>query len=105
MSKGKQKGKDSQSSEKAEGITQISKPEELKALLMNIRDKMSEGVGAPIFAVSAMNYALCRPNIYTLLNDENKELARDVWLRIKSAGLHVKSPPMLFGADEEQSAG
>ena len=62
---------------------------------------MSEEEGCPaIFALSALNYVLSLENVYTILNEENKELARDIWLRLERSGLELKSPPVLFGHAE-----
>ncbi|MDC0357635.1 hypothetical protein OAO01_02385 [Oligoflexia bacterium] len=74
---------------------------DLKGFLLNIRDRMTEEIAAPIYASSAMNHILTLPNIYDVLDEENKEIARDIWLRLKQAGIQIKTPPMLFGAEEE----
>ena len=79
--------------------TQITTVEELKTHLNCIRDKMSEGLAAPIYAVTAMNQLLNEPVIYKLLTEETKELARDIWLRLKHAGLQLRNPPILFGME------
>lgn len=81
-----------------EGVAEVMNEAELKSFLVTIRDKMSEGTCPAIFSLSSMNYVLNQPNIYEVMNKENKELARDVWLRIKQSGLQVKEPPMLFEA-------
>lgn len=74
---------------------------DLKNFLLNIRDKMTEQVAAPIYAASAMNQVLNMPEVYDLLDKTNKEIARDIWLRLKQAGMQVRNPPMLFSADED----
>ena len=61
---------------------------------------MAEEIAAPIYAVTAMNQILTNPEFLTFFSDENKELARDIWLRIKQGGFQVRDPPTLFGADE-----
>jgi hypothetical protein len=48
-----------------------------------------------------MNFVLNLPNIYNLLDNENKELARDIWLRIKQSGMQLRNPPMLFQPEED----
>ncbi|MEZ4752879.1 MAG: hypothetical protein R3A13_01005 [Bdellovibrionota bacterium] len=80
---------------------ELSSAKELKKFLLNIRDKMTDGSAPAINALSAMNYLLCQSEIYTVLNEENKEIARDIWLRLRQAGLQVKNPPLLFTPDEE----
>jgi hypothetical protein len=72
----------------------------LKAFLNNIRDRITDNGAAPIYAMSAMNHVMTLPAIYDLLDNENKEIARDIWLRIKQSGLQVRMPSLLFSADE-----
>jgi len=80
----------------------ISTKVELKAFLLNVRDKMAEGVSAAIYGMSAINFVLNLPDIHGMLDNDNKELARDIWLRLKQAGVQLRNPPMLFSADEEE---
>lgn len=84
-----------------EGFGSIASKEDLKAFLVGIRDKMTDQSAAPIYAVSAMNFALNLPTIYTLLDNENKEIARDIWLRIKQSGMQLRNPPLLFQPEED----
>ena len=40
---------------------------------------------------------LCRlPNARELFDDDLKEQAKDLWLKIKSTGLQLNDPPLLF---------
>ena len=78
----------------------VSSKAELKIVLLNIRDKMEEEVAAPIYALSAMNHLMTLPDIYSWLDNENKEIARDIWLRLKQSGLQLRNPPLLFAPDE-----
>ena len=77
--------------------TEIGSVEELREFLNDIRSKLAEQGNTAIYAMSAMNFVMNLPDIYNLLDPENKEIARDVWLRIKNAGINVDDPPMLFG--------
>jgi len=70
--------------------------EEVKDFFRNVLDKTVEGTAAQIYAVTAINYILNLPNVYEVMDAENKELARDIWLHIKQAGFQLKEPPMLF---------
>ena len=81
----------------------ISSKSEPKDFLLNIRDKMTEDTAAPVYAASAMNHVLSMPDIYDLLDKTNKELCRDIWLRLKKAGFHLRIPPMLFSPEEQAS--
>ena len=100
--KGKKEAKEKQ--EKASTVEdaafgQITTKSELKSFLAGLRDKMTDQTAAPVYALSAMNHVLNIPEIYQFLDNENKELARDIWLRLKQAGVQIKNPPMLFGSD------
>ncbi len=80
---------------------EVTSAADLKSFLLSIRDGMADDTVAPIFAVSAINNILNNSKIYKMLDKENKELARDIWLRIKQSGMQLKNPPVLFSADEE----
>jgi hypothetical protein len=88
-------------SESSEASPVISSKAELKTFLTLIKERIEDESAAPIYVVSAMNYALNTPEVYGFLDQENKELARDIWLRIVQSGLHVRVPSMLFSAEEE----
>lgn len=81
----------------AELFSEMTTPAEVKKFLTSLRDRMAEQTAAPIFAVSALNHLLNLPKIYQLLDNESKEVARDVWLRLKQSGLQLRNPPILFG--------
>lgn len=83
-----------------DSVSDVNSRKDLKSFLLNIQDKLTDGTAAPVYALSAMNRLMTLPNIYDCLDKENKELARDVWLRIKQAGFQVKNPPLLFSEDE-----
>ena len=79
----------------------ITSKAELESFLLTIRDKMEDGVAPPLYALSAMNHVMNLPGIYGWLDNETKEIARDIWLRLKQAGLQVINPPILFSEGEE----
>ena len=84
---------------------EIKSKEDLREFLLNIRDKMADGSAAPIYALSALNHVMTLPNVYDVLDKENKETARDIWLRLRQAGFQLKNPPLLFGMDGEDVPG
>ena len=83
-------------------IGEINNEADLKAFLLNVRDKMAEEVAPPVYAFTVINQILTTPDIFGLLNKENKEIARDIWLRVKQAGFQARNPSMLFGAEDGQ---
>lgn len=88
-------------SAEAAAVAAITNKTDLKNFLMGIRDKMSDDTAAPVYVLSAMNCVLNNPNIYDLLDKSNKEIARDIWLRLKQAGVQIKNPPILFSENGE----
>jgi hypothetical protein len=84
----------------SENFGAISTKEDLKTFLLGIRDRLADQSAAAIYAVSAINFALNLPTIYTLLDNENKEIARDIWLRVKQSGMQLRNPPLLFQPEE-----
>lgn len=74
----------------------ISTPSDLKNFLQTVLDRMKEETAPAIYVSSAMNYVLNLPEVYSLLTNENRELARDIWLRLKQAGVQLRNPPLLF---------
>jgi uncharacterized protein (DUF608 family) len=93
--------KEAKSSEDQEHNFTINTKEELKTFLHNIYDKLTDGTAAPIYCLTAINHALSSGDIYSMLDEESKELARNIWLRLKAAGMQVRNPPVLFGIEEE----
>jgi len=77
----------------AEPITSAS---ELKKFLLHVKDKMDDDSAAPLYAMSALNYVLSLPNVYDVLEAESREVAREIWLRLKKSGLQLRNPPLLF---------
>lgn len=86
-----------------EASTEISSKEDLKTFLQSVRDKLADSSASAIYALGAVNHVMSLPDIYSLLDNENKEIARDIWLRIKQSGMQVKNPPLLFKQEEAES--
>lgn len=84
-----------------EDTPDITSTKDLKVFLLKVRDSLVEGQAAVIHAASAMNHVLNVPNIYEYLDKETKEIARDVWLRIKQSGMNLRNPSLLFDPGEE----
>lgn len=74
----------------------ITTASDLKNFLQTVLDRMKEETAPAIYVTSAMNHVLNLPEVYSLLNNENRELARDIWLRLKQAGVQLRNPPLLF---------
>ena len=79
--------------------TIASRPE-LKTFLTMVRDKLFSNSAPPIYAVSALQYVFNHPEVYELFDKTNKEIAKEIWLKLKQSGMQIKNPPLLFGGDE-----
>lgn len=84
----------------SESFGKISSTADLKSFLNTIHDKLTEDVGSPIYALTAMNHIMNLQSVYDILDSETKELARNIWLRLKASGLQLRNPPILFGAED-----
>lgn len=87
----------------AMGTDLIDTADKLNKFLVGMRDRMSDGSSPPIYSLGCLNHLLNDTHIYELLNDQNREVARDIWLRLQQSGFHIKAPPMLFDEGELQS--
>lgn len=100
-----QQGQASENANQEKGVEDIICAEDLKAFLLSVRDKLSYEQAQPLTALAALKFALNRHDIYGLLNNENREIARDIWLRLRQVGLQMHSPSLLFTAEEQQAKG
>ena len=78
----------------------IGSAEDLHAYLRLIQTKMEDESTPPVFCLASLNWALNTPKIYEYLNEANRELARELWLRIKQSGVRIRAPRLLFSAEE-----
>ena len=69
---------------------------ELENYLKEIRDSLKNKTASSVYALSAIKHALNLENIYEILDQNNKELAREIWLDLKKEGIQVENPPLLF---------
>jgi hypothetical protein len=72
----------------------------LKQALLKIKERMADESAAPIFTLSVLNRIICDERIYQNLDQENRELAREIWISLKRSGLQIKTPTLLFAEDE-----
>lgn len=85
-----------QSSDSTPRVGSIASRGELKQFLQTLRDRVGDGQASPIHVMTALNHVMHTPELCPLLDDESKEIARDLWLRLKQSGLQMHTPPLLF---------
>lgn len=54
-----------------------------------------------LHSVIALNQILSQSSMVELMDDGMKDQLRDIWSRIKSAGIQLVDPPLLFGLPED----
>lgn len=75
---------------------EITSCESLRSFLNGIRERMADGGAPAVYALSALNYVMNLPGVYGFMDEENREIARDIWLHLKQSGFQLKDPPLLF---------
>lgn len=74
--------------------------EEAMEYLADIEERVLESSNASMHSVLALNYLLNRLDESHLQNSEVKSRLCDLWIKIKSSGLELGDPPILFGVAE-----
>lgn len=74
--------------------------EELQAYLTDIEEKVIDSDEAYLHSVIAINELLNLPNADEIFDEELKGRVRDLWIKLKSTGVHLNDPPLLFGLPE-----
>ena len=73
---------------------------EVKAYLAEIEKKVIDREGADMASLVAINNLLNQPNAEQLFDDELRKQVKDLWVKLKSGGIQVDDPPLLFGLPE-----
>jgi len=77
--------------------------EEVAAFLGDIATKIVESDRSFIHSAIALNQILRVPNAHEIFDEDLKQQARDLWLKIKSTGLQLTDPPLIFGTPDLSS--
>ena len=81
----------------AEGGKKALSRAEVSQYLTDIAKKILDTKGANLHSMLALNDLLRQPDANDLFTGELKDQARDVWLKLKSTGMQLTDPPILFG--------
>lgn len=71
---------------------------EISAYLSDIEKKLTETDTVATHSLVALNQLLRLPNAADLFDGENKERAKDLWIKLKGRGIQLTEPPLIFGA-------
>jgi len=72
---------------------------EVDSFLDEITQRITESDDYFMHSMLAINQILRQPKARDWLDDDLKTRIRDLWLKIKSTGLELKDPPILFDRD------
>lgn len=89
------------SAAQSRGPEEIASKSDLRQFLTVLRARMESREVAPVYACNVMQHIFNLPDISALLDQENQELARAVWLKLKQAGVQLGNPPMLFPENQD----
>jgi len=70
---------------------------ELQAFVAEISRKVVDKEPAYLHSMLAMNHILRQPNLPELLDGDLKDQLKDLWVKLKTTGLNLQDPPILFG--------
>lgn len=73
---------------------------EVEAFLAEISRRIVESPNSYMHALLALNHLLRLPNAREILDEDLKEQMRDIWKKLRSTGLQLNDPPILFGVGE-----
>lgn len=85
-------------------ISIINTKEELASFLEIISRKLDTSDDSYLHSMLALNYILRQQNATVMLDENLKQMAREVWKKIQSAGITLKDPPILFDVTEADQA-
>ena len=74
--------------------------EELVTFFTEIGASLVQTDPAPLQALIALNNVLASPDIRKVMDDDLTEQAKDLWAKLKSTGVQISNPPLLFGYPE-----
>lgn len=76
---------------------------EVANFIAEISKKIVDSNTAYFHSMITLNTLLRLPNAEEIFDEELKEQARDLWLKLKLTGLQLTDPPLLFGLPQVTS--
>ena len=98
--KTKKEAKSKEGTEAVKSGLSISTKAELRSFITDVHERILKDQAAPIFAMAAMQQVMSLDNIYDLLDNQNKEVLQEIWVKLSQSGLNLRRPPLLFGDSE-----
>lgn len=79
--------------------------QDVQEFLAQISEKVVKNPGSYFHCMLALNSLLRLSNAAEIFDQNLKEQAKDLWVKLKSTGLHLTDPPLLFGIPQGQVDG
>ncbi len=81
------------------GSPKVYTKKELQLFLADIGKRVLEPNSSYLHSVLAMNHLLRQANLPELLDTDTREQMKDLWIKLKSTGMQLNDPPLLFGTE------
>ncbi len=81
-------------------VPQLTSKDEVRSYLAELEKRVIDSEGAYLHSILALNHLLRLPNAAELIDDKMKAQMKDLWLKLKSTGIKLADPPLLFGLPE-----
>ena len=81
-------------------VTQLCSKEEIQAYLTELEKRVIESEGSYLHSILALDKLLRLPNAEEVIDEQMKSQMRDLWIKLKSSGIKLADPPLLFGLPE-----
>lgn len=82
----------------------IYSKKDVEDALVTIAKKVVESHAGFVHSMIFLDHLLRLPNARDLFDKDLKNQARDLWLKVKSAGFQLNDPPILFDGNERGEA-
>lgn len=69
---------------------------EVQTFISEISQKVIEPNTSHLHSVLAINHLLRQSNMPELLDNDLKEQLKDLWIKLKSTGVQLNDPPLIF---------
>lgn len=79
--------------------------EEIVELIAEISRRVVESDRSSMHCMLALNHLLNHPNIGAVLTDDLRGQIKDLWVKLKSTGIVLADPPIIFGYQKTQVDG
>ena len=76
---------------------------DVRAFLAEIAAQVASGKAPTVHTMLALNGMFRLPNAREIFDEELRKEAQDLWMKIKSSGLQVLDPPLIFGEPSNNS--